>query len=196
MVGCVRNSTSALYQSRCAAFSGWYHGRGCSPLSRPMPLGRGVSSLTCVRRAPADLRCKGLSSPELGFRWLELSPVFLVCLFWPLRGFGVSCPPRAISSPVWVGSLVRRSLPGLRSCLWYRWRGSSGPPGSPSGRPWRLRSRCVCFSLSDVRKVGVVFPSRSSRSSSGSTGIRPSSDPRFEGFSIPGLPWEGADVEK
>ena len=74
MSGCVRTSTSRLYQGQWMLFCGWCHGRGVAPVNATIPMI--VDFLVHLRRD------KGLSVSAVKGYWSALNSVFA------LNGYG------------------------------------------------------------------------------------------------------------
>ena len=111
MSGCVRTSTSRLYQAKWMLFCGWCHGSGVAPINATVSLI--VDFLVHLRRD------KGLSvSAVKGYR-SALNSVFALkgmdlAAFRPIsmlhRSFSKSVRPEELRPPAWDVTLVLQSL--------------------------------------------------------------------------------------
>ena len=111
MSGCVRTSTSRLYQAKWMLFCGWCRGRGVAPVNTTVPLF--VDFLV-------HLRCdKGLSvSTVKGYR-AALNSVFALKgmdladsrpISMLIRSFSKSVRPGELRPPAWDMTLILQSL--------------------------------------------------------------------------------------
>ena len=131
--GCLRESSSRLYQSRWQIFCGWCRGRGVAPVNATVPVV--VDFLIHLRLD------KGLSVSAVKGYTSALNSV-LALLGWDLaasreiamllRSFARSSDPVELRPPAWDVSLVLQSLTGVpyepsgraRSVFWHRKRSS------------------------------------------------------------------------
>ena len=111
MTGCVRTSTSRLYQAKWMLFCGWCRGRGVDYATVPL-----------IVDFLVHLRCdKGLSLSAIkGYR-VALNSVFALkgmdladsCrIFMLIRSFSKSVRPEELRPPAWDVTLVLQSLTG------------------------------------------------------------------------------------
>ena len=120
--GCLRSSTSRLYQSRWQIFCGWCRGRGVAPVNATVPVV--VDFLIHLRhdKGLSVSAVKGYSSAlnsvlALKGRDLALSREIAMLL----RSFSRSVDPVELRPPAWDVALVLQSLTGalyepLRTC--------------------------------------------------------------------------------
>ena len=120
--GCLRESSSRLYQSRWQIFRGWCRGRGVAPVNATVPVV--VDFLIYLRQD------KGLSVPAvkgyssalnsvLALKGRDLSASREITML--LRSFARSVNPVELRPPAWDVSLVLQSVTGapyepLRTC--------------------------------------------------------------------------------
>ena len=111
--GCLRESSSRLYQSRWQIFCGWCHGRGVAPVNATVPV---VMDFLIHLRQDKGLSVsavKGYSSAlnlVLALKgWDLASPREITML---LRSFSRSVDPVELRLPAWDVSLVLQSLTG------------------------------------------------------------------------------------
>ena len=111
MSGCIRTSTSRLYQTKWTLFCGWCRGRGVAPVNATVPL---------IVDFLIHLHCdKGLSvSAVKGYRsalnsvcvlkGMDLADFREISMF--LRSFSRSARPEELRPPAWDVALVLQSL--------------------------------------------------------------------------------------
>ena len=159
--GCLRSSTSRLYQSRWQIFCGWCRGRGVAPVNATVPVV--VDFLIHLRhdKGLSVSAVKGYSSAlnsvlALKGRDLALSReiTMLLCCF------SRSVDPVELRPPAWDVALVLQSLTGV-SVFWRRKRSSYWPLPRLSV----LVSSTHCRILSLIPGTGVRCPFLSSRAS-------------------------------
>ena len=189
----VRRSTARVYQAKWAIFCGWCRRRSLNPLAASVP--RIADFFVHLRRD------KGMSVSSIKGYQAALNSVFALKgqdlassreLRMLIRSFSVSCPPAEVRPPAWDLSLVLRSLKTAP----YE------PLASASERFVGLKALFL-LALVSAKRVGELHGlsyrvSHSSGWKKMSFGFVPgfvaktqdpsSSDPRFEGFSIPALP--------
>ena len=120
--GCLRSSTSRLYQSRWQIFRGWCRGRGVAPVNATVPVI--VDLLIHVRhdRGLSISAVKGYSSPlnsVLALKGRDLVSSREITML--LRSFSRSVDLVELRPPAWDVALVLQSLTGapyepLRTC--------------------------------------------------------------------------------
>ena len=120
--GCLRSSTSRLYQSRWQIFCGWYRGRGVAPVNATVPAV--VDFLIHLRhdKGLSVSAVKGYSSAlnsVLALKGQDLASSREITML--LRSFSRSVNPVELRPPAWDVSLVFQSLTGapyepLRTC--------------------------------------------------------------------------------
>ena len=120
--GCLRSSTSCLYQSRWQIFCGWCRGRGVTPVKATVPVV--VDFLIHLRhdKGLSISAVKGYSSAlnsVLALKGRDLASSQEITML--LRSFLRSVDPVEIRPPAWDVALVLQSLTGapyepLRTC--------------------------------------------------------------------------------
>ena len=120
--GCLRSSTSRLYQSRWQIFCGWCRGRGVAPVNATVPVV--VDFLIHLRhdKGLSVSAVKGYSSAlksVLALKGRDLASSREITML--LRSFSRSVNPMELRPPAWDVSLVLQSLTGapyepLRTC--------------------------------------------------------------------------------
>ena len=120
--GCLRSSTSRLYQSRWQIFCGWCRGRGVAPVNATVPVV--VDFLIHLRhdKGLSVSAVKGYSSAlnsVLALKGRDLASSREITML--LRSFSRSVDPVELRPPAWDVSLVLQSLTGapyepLRTC--------------------------------------------------------------------------------
>ena len=191
--GCLRESSSRLYQSRWQIFCGWCRGRGVAPVNATVPA---VVDFLIYLRQDKGLSVsavKGYSSvlnSVLALKGRDLSASREITML--LRSFARSVNPVELRPPAWDVSLVLQSLTGapfelLRTCK----------------ERFLAQKTLFLLALASVKRIGELhaLSYRVSHtrnwgevSFSYVTGFvaktqDPSSlAPRFEGFSAPALP--------
>ena len=120
--GCLRSSTSRLYQSRWQIFCGWCRGRGVAPVNATVPV---VVDFQIHLRHDKGLSVsavKGYSSAlnsVLALKGRDLASSWEITML--LRSFSRSVDPVELRPPAWDVALVLQSLTGapyepLRTC--------------------------------------------------------------------------------
>ena len=120
--GCLRSSTSRLYQSRWQIFCGWCRGRGVAPVNATVPV---VVDFLIHLRHDMGLSVsavKGYSSAlnsVLALKGRDLASFRKITML--LRSFSRSVDPVELRPPAWDVALVLQSLTGapyepLRTC--------------------------------------------------------------------------------
>ena len=120
--GCLRSSTSRLYQSRWQIFCGWCHGRGVAPVNANVPVV--VDFLIHLRhdKGLSVSAVKGYSSAlnsVLARKCRDLTSSREITML--LHSFSRSVDPVELRPPAWDVALVLQSLTGapyepLRTC--------------------------------------------------------------------------------
>ena len=191
--GCLRESSSRLYQSRWQIFCGWCRGRGVAPVNATVPV---VMDFLIYLRQDKGLSVsavKGFSSAlnsVLVLKGRDLSASREITML--LRSFARSVNPVELRPPAWDVSLVLQSLTGalyepLRTCeeRFVAQEALFLPALASAKRIGELHA--LSYRVSHTRNWGKM-------SFSYVTGFvaktqDPSSlAPRFEGFSVPALP--------
>ena len=167
--GCLRSSTSHLYQSRSQIFCGWCRGRGVAPVNATVPV---VVEFLIHLRHDKGLSVsvvKGYSSTlnsVLALKGRDLASSREITML--LRSFSRSVDPVELRPPAWDVALVLQSLTGapyepLRTCderFWHKrsfyW---------PLPRLNVLVSSTLCRIMSLIPGAGLRFPFLSSRAS-------------------------------
>ena len=191
--GCLRESSSRLYQSRWQIFCGWCRGRGVAPVNATVPV---VVDFLIYLRQDKGLSVsavKGYSSAlnsVLALKGRDLSASREITML--LRSFARSVNPVELCPPAWDVSLVPQSLTGapyepLRTCE-ERFLAQKTLFLLALALAKRIGElHALSYRVSHTRNWGEV-------SFSYVTGFvaktqDPSSlAPRFEGFSVPALP--------
>ena len=135
--GCLRSSTSCLYQSRWQIFCGWCRGRGVAPVNATVPVV--VDFLIHLRHdkglsvSAVKGYCSALNS-VLALKGRDLTSSWEITML--LRSFSRSVDPVELRPPAWDVALVLQSLTGapyepLRTC----------------DERFRHRKRSSCWSL-------------------------------------------------
>ena len=120
--GCLRSSTSCLYQSRWQIFCGWCRGKGVAPVNATVPVV--VDFLIHLRhnKGLSVSAVKGYSSAlnsVLALKGRDLASSREITML--LRSFSRSVDPVELRPPAWDVALVLQSLTGapyepLRTC--------------------------------------------------------------------------------
>ena len=191
--GCLRSSTSRLYQLKWQIFCGWCRGRGVAPVNATVPVI--VDFLIHLRhdKGLSVSAVKGYSSAPnsvLALKGWDLASSREITML--LRSFSRSVNPVELRPPAWDVSLVLQSLTGapyepLRTCeehflaqktLFLLALASAKRIGE-----LHALSYCVSYSW-DWGEVSFSFvPGLMAKTQDPS-----SLAPRFEGFSVPALP--------
>ena len=191
--GCLRESSSRLYQSRWQIFCGWCRGRAVAPVNATVPVVLGFLIHLRQDKGLSVSAVKGYSSAlnsvlALKGRDLALSREITMLL----RSFSRLVDPVELRPPAWDVSLVLQSLTGapyepLRTCE----------------ESFLAQKTLFLLALASAKRIGElhallyrIFHTRNWGEVSFSfvTGFvaktqDPSSlAPRFEGFSVPALP--------
>ena len=190
MSGCVRTSTSRLYQTKWLFFCGWCRGRGVAPVNTTVPL---------IVDFLVHLRCdKGLSvSAVKGYR-SALNSVFALKgmdladsrpVSMLIRSFLKSVRLEELRPPAWDVTLVLQSL--------------TGAPYEPLRMCFLVQKMLFLLALASAKRIGELhtLSHRVSHSRDwgevsftfvagfvAKTQDPSSSAPRFEGFTVPALP--------
>ena len=111
--GCLRSSTSRLYQSRWQIFCGWCRGRGVAPVNATVPVV--VDFLIHLRhdKGLSTSAVKGYSSAlnsVLALKGRDLASSREITML--LRSFSRSVNPVELRPPAWDVALVLQSLTG------------------------------------------------------------------------------------
>ena len=122
MSGCLRSSTSRLYQSRWQIFCGWCRGRGVAPVNTTAPVV--IDFLIHLRhdKGLSVSAVKGYSSAlnsVLALKGRDLASSREITML--LRSFSRSVDPVELRPPAWDVALFLQSLTGapyepLRTC--------------------------------------------------------------------------------
>ena len=152
--GCLRSSTSRLYQSRWQIFCGWCRGRGVAPVNATVPVV--VDFLIHLRhdKGLSVSAVKGYSSAlnsVLALKGRDLASSRKITML--LRSFSRSVDPVELRPPAWDIALVLQSLTGapyepLRTC-----------------DERFLAQKTLCRIVSLLPGSGLRFPFLSSRAS-------------------------------
>ena len=189
--GCLRSSTSQLYQSRWQIFCGWCRGRGVAPVNATVPVVVDFLIHLLHDKGLSVSAVKGYSSAlnsVLALKCRDLASSREITL---LRSFSRSVDPVELRPPAWDVALVLQSLTGalyepfgrVMSVFWHRKRSSYWP------LPWLsvLVSSTLCRTVSHSRGWAEVsscfvlgFVAKTQDPSSLA--------PRFEGFTVAALP--------
>ena len=191
--GCLRESSSRLYQSRWQIFCGWCRGRGVAPVNATVPV---VVDFLIYLRQDKGLSVsavKGYSSAlnsVLALKGRDLSSSREITML--LRSFARSVNPVELRPPAWDVSLVLQSLTGapyepLRTCeerflaqktLFLLALASAKRIGELHALSYRVSHTRDWGEVSFSYVTGFVAKTQD-----------PSSlTPWFEGFSVPALP--------
>ena len=193
--GCLRDSSSRLYQSQWQIFCGWCHGRDVAPVSATVPVV--VDFLIHLRHD------KGLSVPAvkgynsalnsvLALKGRDLASSREITML--LRSFSRSVNPVELRPPAWGVALVLQSLTGapyepLRTCeerflaqktLFLLAFASAKRIGELHALSHRVSHTRGWTEVSFSFVPGFVAKTQDPSSLA----------PRFEGFSVPALPNE------
>ena len=191
--GCLRSSTSRLYQSRWQIFCGWCRGRGVARVNATIPVV--VDFLIHLRhdKGLSVSAVKGYSSAlnsVLALKGRDLASSRVITML--LRSFSRSVDPVELRPPAWDVSLVLQSLTGapyepLRTC----------------DERFLAQKTLFLLALASAKLIGELhaFSYRVSHSRNwgevsfsfvpgfmAKTQDPSSLAPRFEGFSVPALP--------
>ena len=120
--GCLRDSTSRLYQSRWQIFCGWCRGRGVAPVNATVPVVVDFLIHLCHDKGLSVSAVKGYSSAlnsVLALKGRDLASSREITML--LRSFWRSVNPVELRPPAWDVALVLQSLTGapydpLRTC--------------------------------------------------------------------------------
>ena len=193
MSGCVRTSTSRLYQAKWMLFCGWCRGRGVAPVNATVPLI--VDFLVHLRRD------KGLSvSAVKGYR-SALNSVFALKgmdladsrpISMLIRSFSKSVRPEELRPPAWDVTLVFQSMTrapyeSLRTLdeSFLAQKTLFLLALASAKRVGELHALSYCISHSrDWGEVSFTFVA----CFVAKTQDPSPSAPRFEGFTVPALP--------
>ena len=191
--GCLRESSSRLYQSRWQIFCGWCRGRGVAPVSAAVPV---VVDFLIYLRQDKGLSVsavKGYSSAlnsVLALKGRDLSASREITML--LRSFARSVNPVELRHPAWDVSLVLQSLTGapyepLRTCE----------------ERFLAQKTLFLLALASAKRIGELHALSYRFSHTRNWGevsfsyvtcfVTKTQDPsslapRFEGFSVPALP--------
>ena len=191
--GCLRESSSRLYQSRWQIFCGWCRGGGVAPVNATVPV---VVDFLIHLRLDKGLpvsAVKGYSSAlnsVLALKDRDLAASREIAML--LRNFSRSVDPVELYPPVWDVSLVLQSLTGapyepLRTCeecflaqktLFLLALVSAKRIGELHALSYRVSHTRNWGEVSFSYVMGFVAKTQDP----------PSLAPRFEGFSVPALP--------
>ena len=191
--GCLRESSSRLYQSRWQIFCGWCRGRGIAPVNATVPVV--VDFLVHLRQGKglSVSAVKGYSSAlnsVLALKGRDLSASREITML--LRSFARSVNPVELRPPAWDVSLVLQSLTGapyepLRTCeerflaqktLFLLALASAKRIGELHALSYRVSHTRNWGEVSFSYVTGFVAKTQDPSSLA----------PRFEGFSVPALP--------
>ena len=122
LAGCLRSSTSRLYQSRWQIFCGWCRGRGVAPVNATIPVVVDFLIHLCYDKGLSVSTVKGYSSAlnsVLALKGRDLVSSREIMML--LRSFSRSVDPVELRPPAWDVALVLQSLTGapyepLRTC--------------------------------------------------------------------------------
>ena len=191
--GCLRSSTSRLYQSRWQIFCGWCRGRGVAPVNATVPVV--VDFLIHLRhdKGLSVSAVKGYSSAlnsVLALKGRDLASSREITML--LRSFSRSVNPVELRPPAWDVALVLQSLTGapyehLRTCdehflaqktLFLLALASTKRIGELHALSYRVSHTRGWAEVSFSFVPGFVAKTQDLSSLA----------PRFEGFSVPALP--------
>ena len=191
--GCLRSSTSRLYQSRWRIFCGWCRGRGVAPVNATVPVV--VDFLIHLRhdKGLSVSGVKGYSSAlnsVLALKGRDLASSREITML--LRSFSRSLDPVELRPPAWDVALVLQSLIGapyepLRTCdehflaqkmLLLLVLASAKRIGELHALSYRVSHTRNWGEVSFSFVPGFVAKTQDPSSLA----------PRFEGFSVPALP--------
>ena len=191
--GCLRESSSRLYQSRWQIFCGWCRGRGVAPVNATIPVV--VDFLIHLRldKGLSVSAVKGYSSAlnsVLALKGRDLAASREIAML--LRNFARSVEPVELHPPAWDVSLVLQSLTGapyepLRTCE----------------ERFLAQKMLFLLALASAKRIGELHALLHRVSHTRNWGevafsyvtgfVAKTQDPsslapRFEGFSVPALP--------
>ena len=191
--GCLRESSSRLYQSRWQIFCGWCRGRGVAPVNATVPVV--VDFLIHLRldKGLSVSAVKGYSSAlnsVLALKGRDLAASREIAML--LRNFARSVDPVELRPPAWDISLVLQSLTGapyehLRTCE----------------ERFLAQKTLFLLALASAKRIGELHALSHRVSHTRNWGevsfsyvtgfVAKTQDPssfarRFEGFSVPALP--------
>ena len=191
--GCLRSSTSRLYQSRWQIFCGWCRGRGVAPVNTTVPVV--VDFLIHLRhdKGLSVSAVKGYSSAlnsVLALKGRDLASSREITML--LRSFSRSVDPVGLRPPAWDVALVLQSLTGapyepLRTCeerflaqktLFLLALASAKRIGELRALSYRVSHSRGWAEVSFSFVPGFVAKTQDPSSLA----------PRFEGFTVPALP--------
>ena len=191
--GCLRSSTSRLYQSRWQIFCGWCHGRGVAPVNATVPVV--VDFLIHLRhdKGLSISAVKGYSSAlnlVLALKGRELASSREITML--LHSFSRSVDPVELRPPAWDVALVLQSSTGapyepLRTCderflaqktLFLLALASAKRIGELHALSYRVSHSRGCAEVSFSFVPGFVAKTQDPSSLA----------PWFEGFTVPALP--------
>ena len=166
--GCLRSSTSRLYQSRWQIFCGWCRGRGVAPVNTTVPVVVDFLIHLHHDKGLSISAVKGYGSAlnsVLALKGWDLASSQEITML--LRSFSRSVDPVELHPPAWDVALVLQSLTGapyepLRTCVfWHKKRSSCWPLPRLSV----LMSSTFCRIVSLIPGAGLRGPFLSSRAS-------------------------------
>ena len=191
--GCLRSSTSRLYQSRWQIFCGWRRGMGVAPVNATVPVV--VDFLIHLRhdKGLSVSAVKGYSSAlnsVLALKGRDLASSREITML--LRSFSRSVDPVELRPPAWDVALILQSLTGalyepLRTC----------------DERFLAQKTLFLLALASAKRIGELHALSYRVSHSRNWGevsfsfvpgfVAKTQDPsslapRFEGFSVPALP--------
>ena len=191
--GCLRSSTSRLYQSRWQIFCGWCRGRGVAPVNATVPVV--VDFLIHLRhdKGLSVSAVKGYSSAlnsVLALKGRDLASSREITML--LCSFSRSVDPVELRPPAWDVALVLQSLTGalyepLRTCeecflaqktLFLLALASAKRIGELHALSYRVSHSRSWAEVSFSFVPGFVAKTQDPSSLA----------PRFEGFTVPALP--------
>ena len=191
--GCLRDSSSRLYQSRWQIFCGWCRGRGVAPVNATVPVVVDFLIHLCHDKCLSVSAVKGYSSAlnsVLALKGRDLASSQEITML--LRSFSRSVDPVELRPPAWDVSLILKSLTGapyepLRTCE----------------ERFLVQKMLFLLALASAKRIGELHALSYRVSHSRNWGevsfsfvpgfVAKTQDPsslapRFEGFSVPALP--------
>ena len=180
MSGCVRTSTSRLYQAKWILFCGWCRGRGVAPVNANVPF---VDFLIHLHRDTGSA-VKGYHSALnslFALKGMDLADSRPISML--IRSFSQSVRPEELRPPAWDVTLVLLSL----TCAPYE-------PLRTSDECFLAQKTLFLLALASAKRIGELHVSHSRDWGEVSfpfvagfvakTQDPSSSAPRFEGFTV------------
>ena len=193
MSGCVRTSTSQLYQAKRMLFCGWCRGKGVATVNATLPLI--VDFLIHLRRdkslsVSAIKGCRAALNSVFVLKGMDLADSRPISML--IRSFSKSVRPEKLRPPAWDVAFVLQSLTQApyellqtadehflaQKTLFLLALASAKRVGELQALSYRVSHSRAWGEVSFTFVAGFVAKTQDPSSSA----------PRFEGFSVPSLP--------